>query len=66
MKAAKATDKQLDYLLSLINKSTGSNHKYFSQARHELGLSSRQADRVTKYEASSMIEEWKEKAEAVS
>ena len=56
-----ATDKQLDYLLTLANQvNGGTSFRYLSQVRGVLGLSSFQLERgITKPQASALIDDLK-------
>ena len=53
-----ATDRQLDYLLTLANRlNGGTSFRYLSQVRDVLGLSSFQLERgITKPQASALID----------
>lgn len=60
MNGTQATDKQIDYLLSLASKVSGQQYRYLSQARRVLGVSSSQLNRgLTKTEASALIDQMK-------
>jgi hypothetical protein len=52
-----ATEKQLDYIVSLANRVTGDRHRFISQHRNLLGLSTSKAARLSKTEASAIIDE---------
>ena len=54
-----ATQKQIDYLLILVNRKQGTSYRYLSQARGELGLSSFQCQKLVKVTASRLIDQWK-------
>lgn len=54
--ASPATQKQVDYILMLVNREHGTSHSHLSQARHVLGWSSSKCSRgLTKVEASAII-----------
>jgi hypothetical protein len=56
-----ATPKQLEYLVSLLNRATGEHCRFVSQHAAEIrrrwGLSTGQIGRLSKAQASSMIDE---------
>ena len=56
-----ATDRQLDYLLTLANQlNGGTSFRYLSQVRDILGLSGFQLERgITKPQASALIDDLK-------
>lgn len=58
------TAKQESYLLSLANQVSGRSDRFLSQARDILGLSSFQLARITRAQASALIDELKARAGA--
>lgn len=63
METAKATDKQINFILTLVNTTHGTRHRHLSQARHVLGLSSSKCNRgLSKVEASAIIDTLKANA----
>lgn len=62
MNANAMTAKQESFLLALCNQATGQQHRYLSQHRDLLGISSTGMQRITKAEASALINKMKVKA----
>lgn len=56
------TEKQEQYIVSLCNQLTGKRERFISQHRDFLGLSSSKCKRLSKAEASAIIDELKAKA----
>jgi len=59
----RATPEQIDYLLSLVSRATGTRCSYLGDCRQKLGLSSFQAQKLSKSQASQLIDEWARKSE---
>jgi len=55
------TAKQEQFLLALCNQATGQAHRYLSQHRELLGISSSGMQRITKAEASALISQMQAK-----
>lgn len=62
MNANLMTAKQESFLLALCNQVTGQSHRYLSQHRALLGISSTGMARISKAEASALIGQMKAKA----
>ena len=61
----KITEKQSSYLVSLINRATGSSYKFLSQVAEDgIGKRANKVKGISAVEASELIAEWKAKAEA--
>lgn len=57
------TRAQADYLLVLCNKVSGESYGYLGQHRELLGISSTGMQRITKGQASALIDKMKARAE---
>lgn len=64
MKTGRITDKQAAYLLSLINKATGSSYRFLSQVAEDgIGKRCNKVRGISSVEASSLIDEWKSRVD---